>query len=388
MKNTFFEYLEPNSQDLSALFKEGLITFDANVLLNLYRYSDPTRTDLLETMRGVRDRIWLTHQAALEFFRNRHAVILEQANTYTDAAKALKKLQSRFTDRRAHPFLSERAEKRFCEVAEMLQAECAASCKRCSERLQEDTIASELIGLFEDRVGPSSSEEELEQICKEGPVRYECEVPPGYRDNKKPKPNSLYANSHCYGDLVLWKQIIQKSTESQMGVILVCDDRKDDWWFKKRGKTLSPRPELLREFWDNSEHLFHMYTPDRFLYFASKQLRSKIAPDSIEEMRNLAMLRHHRRKQELAVRKRQDALSRSLANAGAELARLQERKMEVGAHLDALARTEVEDSRQYDLLQELGHLEAQMDFIRQDIISMEQRRRHRTAREPNRPWKL
>ena len=35
---------------------------DANVLLNLYRYNESPRDDLLEVLQKVGDRLWVPHQ--------------------------------------------------------------------------------------------------------------------------------------------------------------------------------------------------------------------------------------------------------------------------------------------------------------------------------------
>ena len=45
MRNSFKEYYGLNSSELDKLWKEGIIVFDTNVLLSLYRRSQGVRDD-------------------------------------------------------------------------------------------------------------------------------------------------------------------------------------------------------------------------------------------------------------------------------------------------------------------------------------------------------
>ena len=57
-----------------------------------------------------------------------------------------------------------------------------------------------------------------------------------------------------YGDLIVWKQTIEKAKESNRDVIFVTDDKKNDWFEAKvKGKRSGPRKELLREFSKESD---------------------------------------------------------------------------------------------------------------------------------------
>ena len=43
MKKAFFEYYAPTPEEISSIWRNCLLVLDANVLLNLYRYSVSTR---------------------------------------------------------------------------------------------------------------------------------------------------------------------------------------------------------------------------------------------------------------------------------------------------------------------------------------------------------
>jgi PIN like domain len=134
----------------------------------------------------------------------------------------------------------------------------------------------------------------LQAIAKEGEERYKKNVPPGYKDIKKEDPTD---EMRKYGDLILWMQVIDRAKELNIGVIFVCDDRKEDWWLEFKGRTIGPRPELVAEFKASVDQDFYMYSTDRFLDFAGKFLEAHVSKDSVSEIREI-------RKDEESTRRR------------------------------------------------------------------------------------
>src|SRR5665647_778377 len=82
MKKSFYGYYSPTTEQYQLLWKEGLIVFDANVLLNLYRLPTTARDELISVLELLKERLWIPHQVALEFQRRRLTVISnERKNT-------------------------------------------------------------------------------------------------------------------------------------------------------------------------------------------------------------------------------------------------------------------------------------------------------------------
>lgn len=52
MRNSFKEYYGLNSSELDKLWKEGIIVFDTNVLLSLYRRSQGVRDDFISMIKS------------------------------------------------------------------------------------------------------------------------------------------------------------------------------------------------------------------------------------------------------------------------------------------------------------------------------------------------
>ena len=56
-----------------------------------------------------------------------------------------------------------------------------------------------------------------------------------------------------------------------------------------QGKTLGPRPELVKEFLDKTGNKFYMYQSDRFLEFAAEHFKQDVKPEIVDEVRDLRM---------------------------------------------------------------------------------------------------
>ncbi len=93
MRKLFPGYYRPTDEEFDELWRQALFAFDANMMLNLYRYSETTRDQFLRILGSaeIRDRIWLPHQAALEYQRNRFTVIDTQRAAYRQIRDGLDK---------------------------------------------------------------------------------------------------------------------------------------------------------------------------------------------------------------------------------------------------------------------------------------------------------
>src|SRR5438128_8631528 len=80
MRDTFPGYYRPTGEQFRKLWGESFFAFDTNVLLNIYRYTSETREVFFRVLEGLQSRLWVPHQAALEFHRRRLDVIDEQVS--------------------------------------------------------------------------------------------------------------------------------------------------------------------------------------------------------------------------------------------------------------------------------------------------------------------
>jgi hypothetical protein len=279
MRRTFSGYFPPTQVEFEELWVEGLIVIDANVLLNMYRYSTTTRQDLVTLFRRLQPRLWLPHQAAQEFLDGRVGVIETQMANCTKVLKDSDAMLGEVDSHRGYPFVTDALRERLGGTLEALRAEITSSIKELEGFISNDPVLTTVAEFFNERVGRPFTDEELKATVADGEERYKNELPPGFEDRRKP------TEQRRYGDLIVWRQTLKEVAENKRPVIFVTDDAKEDWWWRPRGKTLGPHPFLKAEIVAITQKPFHMYRPDRFITEAFVRLDQKAEERTVNEVK-------------------------------------------------------------------------------------------------------
>jgi PIN like domain len=296
MRKLFPSYHELTDNELKMLWDDGLIIFDASILLNLYTYPKETATDFLSVLgdKSLNARIWIPYQAAFEYNKNRVRVIMEQQSSYKKLNDQLQNsLSTLEKDLRKnynmHVLIN------VDEIIQTIKLAFESAKKQINKQkpkhpkfVDHDPLFLEISKVFEGKIGTKFSIEVLREIYLEGKTRYDQKIPPGFEDRPPEKQEP-----HCYGDLVIWKEIIQKAKHSQSkGIIFITDDNTEDWWNKsnwwdKPVESKNPRPELGLELFEETGALFHAYNSSRFLEYAKEHidLQRKIKQKSIDAIK-------------------------------------------------------------------------------------------------------
>lgn len=283
MKTKFIGYSKQPEEFYKELWKNATISFDANVLLNLYRYSKDTSDTILNFIKRFKERVWLTHQVALEFNRNRIHVIHEQEKAYNEfRSNSLLKTQEgllKELSTKRHPFITTKLQGEFKKVFDNIEKELKTSEDKYKEMISNDKLYDELDKVFEKYIGDPYSKEELKKIIKEAKERFDDLIPPGYEDIKK-------SGDRKYGDYILWKQLLEFGKKTKKPIILISDDDKPDWWwFLNKGNKIGPRPELIIEMNDFAKVDFYMYTAENFIKHSSGFFKETVNDKAINEIK-------------------------------------------------------------------------------------------------------
>lgn len=274
MRTTYKELLKPTEAEEKDIWDNGIIVFDTNILLNLYRFTTDTRDDLLAQMEAYIDQLWLPYQVGWEYFNNRENIINGLTKVYKEISSKLNedkvKLLKYYDDNYSrHPILKkEELTKVFDKAIETITKKLDEWKANTPDYSATDPIKDKLFELYEGKVGTDLTEEEIKAAYQEGEERYADKIPPGFKDisNKKDK-----GKRHLYGDLIIWKQIIKYAQETQKDIIFVTQDAKEDWWVKKEGKAEGPLYSLLKEFRASTGHALMMYKQEGFMKAAKKK---------------------------------------------------------------------------------------------------------------------
>lgn len=306
MKDIFKGFYKLNENEYSILWENGIFVFDTNVLLNLYRYQIDTTNSLIKVLEILKNRIWIPYHVGLEFQRNRNNVICDQYNRFTEVKKILNDSQSKLSSALSNLQLDKRHAlintKKLLEEMDKITNKYLEELEKLEKKSinidSEDRIRLKIDGLFEDRIGPPpKSQKDIDEIFKEGVIRYEKFIPPGFEDlSKDDKINEEFSYAGItykkkFGDLIIWKQIIEFVKKNNIeNLIFITDDNKSDWMWKIQGKTIGARPELVDEIISNTDlKRFHIYNSASFLKFANDRLNMNVKEDAIKEVREIGL---------------------------------------------------------------------------------------------------
>ncbi len=281
MKKDFFAYLRLNETELNEIWENAIFTFDANILLNFYRYREETTTTFFNLLKTVKDRVWLTNQAVQEYFNNRLNVISEQEKAYSDLKESItKNIEDPLNHQRRHPYISQDLLDEFKKMSGEIKSELDVRGQKYSKRLSEDDILETITEIFDKKVGACFDDERINELYKEGDKRYNLNIPPGFKDKKK-------GGTRQFGDLILWFQIIEIANKEKKNIIFITDDEKEDWLYIHKGRTIGMLPDLQIEFNKLTSQKAYIFNAQRFIEEIGKLSKTSITAETIDEVKTL-----------------------------------------------------------------------------------------------------
>ncbi|MEJ7757757.1 MAG: PIN-like domain-containing protein [Nocardioidaceae bacterium] len=207
----------------------------------------------MEVLVAASDRVWVSHQAAHEFWRNRMSVIDDRKSASRVVTESLEKnlrsMQAAIRTWAKQTAVPEDVEEQIAEQFAGATTELRESIERESAETgtitydaATDSVVRRLRPLLQGRVGPPLPPEEFQKALATFAQRAEQQVPPGFADAGKVGHPEGGA-----GDYLVWLQSLTEAKRRGLPLVIVTGDEKDDWWWKHRGQFVGPRPELVEE---------------------------------------------------------------------------------------------------------------------------------------------
>ncbi|MFD4402441.1 PIN-like domain-containing protein [Nocardia sp. NPDC058499] len=307
MKFLFREWYGPEESEIEDYIRTATIALDANVLLAPYRVGSTQRTELMDALRAVSERIWVPYQAALEYQRNRLSVAEEQQLFYD----SIEKIGAEKFDTAIQKSLDELSAMRSRSLEVLRDAEIKSViasgfdesieqirelAKRRKEAMKEafsalrrdhavdfnsvrsaDPIRAEFDSIFVDgRVGFPPDPETLNDRIEQAEKRIAADIPPGFKDKKK---------NDATGDCLIWFELLEYAKQTKRPILYVTNDVKDSFE-RVYGQRVGPRVELRAEMLKTGGQPYHQTTVDGFLHLAKKYLRVSISDDTIDQYKS------------------------------------------------------------------------------------------------------
>ena len=298
MKKKLKEYIPLSDAKRKQIWRKGIFVLDANVLLNMCRYSKQSCDELIGIIENHKDKLWLPYQVGMEFFNNRIGVIEGIKNGFNQLLTNVGKIDeilneqlkfSKFRNDTAHNLDQLRLD--ITNFRKREEAKIRKWQKEFEESDKEE-ILDKILDLYDGKVGDDYDETKLKELYSEGERRQKESIPPGYADwNDKIKDGIR----HACGDLIWWEQAIDYARDNKCDLVIVTDDKKDDWWYKISGKTISPRVELIREFDKGTNgQKFLMYKTHQFMEMAKQFDGAIVSDSSIKEAKEAESIDYRR----------------------------------------------------------------------------------------------
>lgn len=282
MKTGFEYYYRPTKGEVDAILQNGILFFDTNVLLDVFRVEKKSVQTLLKVFEHLKARVKLPYHVVEEYHKDYLSVLVQQKVYLQNAVLTLKDKEKgmvSFANGKEYSKLSKYAKTIMRQALEKasrsVELSYKTTIKHLENEIQNDTLINKLSDIFTASVLPSLTQNELETIYSDGVSRYIGEVPPGYKDSdkdkrgvlKNPKGTTIKEDSqNIFGDLVIWNEILKYATTNPTDVIFVSNDVKEDWMCEICHEKHGPRIELLEEFHKKSGgHRLLIYSFEQFI---------------------------------------------------------------------------------------------------------------------------
>ena len=287
----FEAYRDPTDAVYRRVITEGLVVPDANVLLDLYRYTAATQTDLLTALDGVAEQLWVPHQVILEFWLRRMTVVSQASKQIEAMLKsilgrrdtALQDLRTWANDSALKPDDRQRLEQHinsgFEAVTDDINKFVEGERDKFHEETHRDHVVLELDRILQGRVGEPLDADAHDEAVKEGKRRVDAQLPPGYLDKAK--------GDGAVGDYLVWRQLLTEAEHRKSDVLFITRDTKEDWWRQRDHRPIGPRPELVAELQSVAGTRLYFLHPEDFLKHARIGLQVEIREESVQELQRI-----------------------------------------------------------------------------------------------------
>ena len=261
-----------------------LIVLDTNILLELYRQPANISVDIINALEKIIDTIYIPQQVYAEYIQNYQKVCGSEKKKYKKVCRELldsvNKLQEDIGNKAKeyikHNYtdvtnLQDNLNLKIADMQSVIK-EYEKNHKEqigLNKKFLEDDRVKKFVDLLLEkrRMGDKIKFSEKLALLKEGQIRFDNKIPPGYADAKKDGIDK-------YGDLFVWKNVISVAHEKKANIIFVCNDTKEDWWETKDEMPSELRQELLEEFKEVNPMLqIHFLTLDKFFTYIAEELK-------------------------------------------------------------------------------------------------------------------
>ncbi|WP_143268806.1 PIN-like domain-containing protein [Amycolatopsis vastitatis] len=300
----FDGYYRVPSDQREAVYLSGLIVFDTNALLDLYRFTPVARAEMFALLQVLSPRLFIPYQVAAEFHQRRINAVSDRRREFQDQIQSIEEFGNQTqalikrVAQRAHG-RTDQADLVLASMREIFDKGRNFIVQASDDydldpallaRSSSDPILDELQKVLSGRVARRPNSETLEADRKEAERRAREQLPPGFKDKAKDKNSA--------GDYLWWAEVIRYAKGKVSHVLIVSNDvAKGDWTYEQHGFQIGPDPRLVREMQDLAGCRLILATTTAMLGEAPKIVGASVSPETVAEAASIAEeADEHRRK--------------------------------------------------------------------------------------------
>lgn len=287
----FDSQIPQTSTEVRNALATGLLSLDANVLLSFYRFSPTAQKALVEVLEALDDRLWVSHQAVREFWRNRCAAIDGRNQARETVRQSLEEGERKllqaidtWAKQTAVPTdikdeVKERLTSGFADATLLIEQEATGG-GQATYAAETDAVVATLRPLLDSRVGPPLDPAAHEAALEEAKRRIAERIPPGYMDADKEVAGGEDGGA---GDYLVWHQSVLEAKSRNLPLVIVTGDEKEDWWWRHRTTFMGPRSELVEEFATHNSSGFYLLRPVQLIEHADA-LQVTVSEEAVSDV--------------------------------------------------------------------------------------------------------
>ena len=274
MKSHFPGFYPLQSSDLDELIQNSVIVLDADVLFTFFALSESNLEHFFSFIEDskVKRKLWMPYEIAWYYHQFMNDIILQQREHINSVLANLKRCKDSIESTKHYPYVNTGLLQRLKDVSTDIEVQCNEQRKRLSERLIHCSIKDRIDTLFAKKIGSFYQDAELNTIYLDGKSRASSNIPPYC--NERESQNSRLK----FHDLIVWKQMQGYAKEKKTNILFVTGRVKQGWYTIVEQKPVSPRQELVNEFYVKTKQRFYCVALSDFVANACR-IYNIVMPD-------------------------------------------------------------------------------------------------------------
>lgn len=262
----------PTIEELS---KDCVFVLDTNILLFPFDLGKQNLDKILEYYKILikAKKLFIPAQVFREFVKNRGTKISELYNSVADKRNINMKEFNNYPLLKNSTYFSEakKIEKEISKLYDKYRKNIGLLLQEIKNWSISDPVSMAYQEIFDNSIIVDITYDD-KTLIEDWENRKLNSIPPGYKDKS-------------IGDLIIWETILKIGSEQKSNLIFISGDEKPDWMIRSNNEKISPRFELLYEYYEKTNGFyFNILSLSKFLELQD------LDKDTIESVRTQEIL--------------------------------------------------------------------------------------------------